>query len=126
MTTKETQVNGTDQQKVLGDSSLLTAAIKDRFLEQLPLQLEVYVSPDAAKNATVTELAPQVGDAFIYQLAMMIQGNVVVETANFPKTWWDAVKFRWTPSFLRRWVKADAVEVATKVTYNFFPGVGVH
>ena len=110
---------------ITGSPAILEQAIKDRVLEQLPIQLEVHVAASVAKEVKVTELASQVGDAFIYQLAMMIQGDVTVEQATFPASWWDAVKFRWTPGFLKKYIKAKAVVVDTKVTYNFFPGIGV-
>ena len=110
---------------ITGNPALLEQAIKDRVLEQLPIQLEVHVAASVAKDTKVTELAPQIGDAFIYQLAMMVQGDVTVEQATFPASWWDAVKLRWTPGFLKKWVSANAIVVDTKVTYNFFPGIGV-
>jgi len=117
-------VNGNDT-GITGNPAILEQAIKDRVLEQLPIQLEVRVAASVAKGAKVTELADQVGDAFIYQLAMMVQGDVTVEQAHFPASWWDAVKFRWTPKFLKKYIKASAVIVNTKVTYNFFPGIGI-
>lgn len=117
-------MNGNDTDTT-GSTEELEQAIKDRVLEQLPLQLEVIVAASVARGTKVTEIADQIGDAFVYQLAMMVQGDVTVEETRFPATWWDAVKLRWTPGFLKKYVKAKVSTVPTKVTYNFFPGIGV-
>lgn len=101
----------------------LERRIKGRVLKQIPIHLSVAVSPQVRETMTIEEIAPQVGDMFVYQLSMMAEGSEIeVNRVELPRSGWDWFKV-WLCKFLPAWVadriEIDVIEIPTKVAYHF-------
>lgn len=101
----------------------LERRIKARVTKQIPIQLSVAVSPDVRNSMTVEELAPQVGDMFVYQLSMMAEGTEIeVDRVELPRSGWDWFKVwlcKFLPDSVAERVEIDVIEIPTKVAYHF-------
>ena len=123
----KTEVNAPKLADVVFDetpnSSVLEERIKGRVLKQIPIHLSVAVAREIRDSMTIDELAPQIGDMFIYQLSAMSTGaEVEVARAEFPASGWDwfkAALFKYAPDWLARRIPVNVIEVPTKVSYHF-------
>jgi hypothetical protein len=105
------------------DRPELERRIKGRVLKQIPIHLSVAVSPDVRNSMTIEEIAPQVGDMFVYQLSAMAEGTEVeVSRVELPASGWDWLKVtlcKILPAWVADRVTIGVIEIPTKVSYHF-------
>lgn len=103
--------------------SELERRIKARVIKQIPIHLSVAVSPTARESMTIDEIAPQVGDMFVYQLSMMAEGTEIeVSRVELPASGWDWFKVwvcKFFPDCVAERIDIGVVEIPTKVAYHF-------
>lgn len=71
------------------------------------------------------DAADLIADQLMIRLtALFIKGSTdVIATEEVPVTWWDAVKDRFLPGFLRRFVPVRMRTIETTLRADFFPNI---
>lgn len=100
------------------------------ILEKMEYQIRLPIARDCLHNLRVEVkeqevLAETVADRLmIYLTGVFIKGSTdVMATEEVPVTWWDAVKDRFLPGFLRRFVPVQMRTIETTLRADFFPNI---